>query len=170
MEPMTIMAGISVAQSLLGSSQDDTQWKEQSRKAGQDRANVEATRNRALAELPAKVKAESDAALKAATDAQQQGDAAVASATVQAAASGATGANVDQTIQTVEGNAARVQQTIADAKRGAMLQIESDHNDIMLEADAQTPSLNIQGSGTSMFQRLGAAGLAGASSYYGAQL
>jgi hypothetical protein len=107
-----------------------------------------------------------DATIQA--DVQNQSDEAKAlsEATVQAAASGSAGANVDQTTQSIETNAARVKANIDKKRRAGLLQVNQDYEDIWNEAESQQYKVTATG-GSNGGRNLASAALAGVGAYYG---
>lgn len=160
------MAGVSVASSLLGSSSKDDSWKTDARRSGQNKAQLDAARSRAASLLPGKAREIADAALAASVQTQGQELAAVSEATVQAAASGAAGANVDQSIQSIEGNAERAQLGIEKQRRAGMLQVNQDYEDIWWEAENKKYDVQVRG-GSSTGRNLASAALSGLGAYFG---
>ena len=158
--------GVSVASSLLSSSQKDDSWKASAMKNGRARAQVVMSKARAQALLPAKAREVSEAATAAQVNSQVQEASAVAEATVAAAASGSTGANVEQTKQSLEGNAARVQQSIRKQRTSNLLQINQEFEDITWNALNQQSTTVVSG-GTSTGTKLATAALAGFGAYAG---
>lgn len=154
-----------VAGSLLGSSQKDNRWKSQARNAGKSRASVEASAARARAMLPAKQKAVADNALLSTIEAEKAGAEATSQAKVAAAAAGVSGANVDQTVQQVQANAADVGGQIAKQRRAGMLQIEQDREDIFWEEQNNQSELDIDTGGGGFGQALLGAGIAGVGTF-----
>ena len=160
------LAGVAVAGSILGSSAKDNAWKTESRKAGRNRAQVETSRSRALSMLEAKAADVELAAQAKSIQIKSEETAALSEAAVAAAAAGAAGANVDQTAQDIEGNAARVQATLEKSRRAGLLQVNQDYEDIWLEGEAQKYKVDVTG-GSSGVRNLASAALAGLGAYYG---
>ena len=158
--------GLAVASSVLSSSQSDKSWKDAARKSGKNLAQVEASRARAAALLPQKSKQIADQALAASVEGQMTEAAQVSEATVQAAAAGAAGANVQQGIQSIQGNAERVQAAIEKQRRAGLLQVNQDYEDLFWEAEGQKSGVQARG-GSSTGRNLASAALAGVGAYYG---
>ena len=155
-----VVAGITVASSLLASSETDDSWKASAAQAGKDKAQTAASRSRANAMLPAKAKAVNDQALAASVQSESTKTAQVASATVAAAVAGATGGNVTQTTQSLEGTAARVQDSIAKRRTQGLLQINQEYDDLLWQAESKQYDVTV-GKGASVGRKLLTAGLSG---------
>lgn len=157
-----------VAGSLLSSSQSDDSWKDSARQAGRNTAQVDASRQRAQAMLAGQAREVSDAALNQQVQVQQNEEAAVANATVQAAASGSSGANVDQTISTHQANAERAKLAISKQRQSAMAQIGQQFEDLEWQARGQKYKTSARG-GQSAGMALAGAALSGLGAYAGAK-
>jgi hypothetical protein len=130
-----VMTGVAVGGSLLGGLMGgDDSWKGAAKKAGQNRASVEAAKSRANALLPAKAKANADKALLASFQASKASNAAQSSAAVEAAAAGAAGANVAQTQQAIEASEANAKRILEQKRTEGNLQIRQERDDIYWEA------------------------------------
>jgi hypothetical protein len=90
----------------------------------------------------------------------------VSEATVQAAAAGAAGANVQQGIQSIQGNAERVQAAIEKQRRAGLLQVNQDYEDLFWEAEGQKSGVQAR-VGSSAGRNIASAALAGVGAYYG---
>ena len=163
-----ISTGVAVGSSLLASSQSDDSWKASAAKNGRSNAQLQMSKARAQALLPAKAREVAEAATAAQVNSQIQEASAVASATVAAAASGSTGANVEQTKQSLEGNAARVQQGIRKQRASSLLQVNQEFEDLIWDGVTQKSRTEVSG-GTSTGTKLATAAFAGAGAYAGRQ-
>ena len=159
-----VVVGVSVASSLLSSSGSDKSWKDSARKNGISKAQVAGSRARAQALLPGQTRQLNDEALAASVSNQQQESAALANAAVEAAAAGSAGANVDQTIQSIEGGAARVKGEIEKKRRAGLLQINQDYEDLYWDAKSQEKRVMARG-GNNLLGAVGGAIGAGVSAY-----
>ena len=159
------MVAATVASSLLSSSEKDNTWKAKASNAGKSRANVEASAARARAMLPARQKEVASNALLSTIEAEKQGAAATAQATVEAAAAGVSGANVDQTIQQVQANAADVRGQIEKQRRAGMLQIAQDKEDIFWDETTNQSDIEVNTGGGGFGRALLGAGIAGAGTF-----
>jgi hypothetical protein len=127
---------------------------------------VAASKGRALGLLGAKVRAVDEGALLQGVAVQQDEAAAVADATVQAAASGSVGGNVDQTIEQSKTTADVVRENLERQRRSQLLQVNQDYEDITWEAENNTYEVHTQGGGSGS-RNLAAAAIAGVGAYFG---
>jgi len=164
--------GLSVASSLLQSRSAGKKHlanaKAEARKAGKNNAQAEFSAMKQRQALPQRAAAVEEEALNAKAEVQQTEAADVAAATVEAAASGATGTSVTQTIQSVESSAANVEKNLRDQRKAGLLQINQDYEDLYWEADAKKYSVETRG-GQSTGSALAGAALAGMGAYLGAR-
>lgn len=161
---MAYVAGFAIVTSLLSSKEDDSVWKANAAKAGRNTASVEFSRSRALQSFEAKEREIKESAVLATVQATQDEAATVATATVQAAAAGASGENVNQTIQGVFANGTAARGQIEKARKGSLLQLDQNREDVLWQAENKTFDAEVDG-GASSGQRVAAAAIAGASAY-----
>lgn len=136
-----VATGVAVAGSMLSSSSANKSARASAiaagRKAGKNRAQMDMAKARANALLPARAREVNESAVLADAQVQKDETSAVASATVAAAAAGVSGANVDQTAQSIGGNAAMVQEGLERQRLSGLLQIGQEYEDNWWEADNQ---------------------------------
>ncbi len=166
-----VATGVAVGGSILGSMQANDSAREDAkmagRKAGKNRAQLDMARKRAEQMLPQKAKQVEEAALLAKVDTTKKETAAVAEATVAAAASGSKGTSVTQTAQSIETNAATVQAQLEKQRRAGLLQVNQEYEDIWWEAENQKFGVDVKGGGSAGMQ-LATAALSGLGAYAGA--
>jgi len=120
-------------------------WMYQAEDNGRNNAAADFNMARAAALLPEKAASINDQALAESINTQAQAAASKSDAVVQAAASGAMGASVDQSIQQVDNGAARVQQAIEKNRRTAMMGIGQEYEDLFWAQDAAKKELRLTG-------------------------
>jgi hypothetical protein len=159
-----VSVGVAVGGAVLSSQNTDKSWKTEARNAGKNRAQIEASRSRTQGLLEGKTRAVEEGALVAKVQAESDAVAAESQAVVNAAAAGASGANVDQSVQGVQSNAARAKAAIEKQRRAGLLQVKQDYEEIFWNAENKKYSVSGRTGGDGN-RNAAAAALAGFEAY-----
>ncbi|MCP4841914.1 MAG: hypothetical protein GY887_09295 [Halieaceae bacterium] len=179
------MAGLSFASSFLGSKggpeqpeqPPDTSYRATAKETGRSNAQVEMSKQRAQAALPAVAKSIRNAQALGKLQVVQNANAAAAQAAVEAAATGTTGASVTATQMELRNSASRQKGNIDKQAEQDLRDTDQQYADLEWDAHNQHKEFYYDGNAnvapraenkTSTGDRLLAAGLAGAGAYLGA--
>jgi hypothetical protein len=128
---------------------------------------VDASKARALSLIPSKRAAVQASTTQQQVQAAQSEAASVADATVAAAAAGAKGSSVDTGIEQIKSSEDIVQEQLRRQRRGQMLQLDQEEEDIFWEAENNKYKVHTAGGDGSTGRNLAAAALAGVGAYFG---
>ena len=179
-------AGVAVAGSLLGSKDQgnppeqppDTSYRAIAAQTGKSNAQVEMSKARALAALPAVARQVRNEQTLASMQAARDASKAASAAAVEASAAGVTGSSVDAVMHDLKRTQGEVNQTINKNAQSALAKLDQAHDDIYWNAHTQKQTFFYDGKANvapvdkrevSTTDRLLSAALSGVSAYIGAK-